>query len=43
MRVATTYIESFFPMCQLEDFVPVGHPLPHIGLMINTALVKIIS
>lgn len=30
MRGATTYTESFFPMCQWEDFVPVTHYAPSV-------------
>jgi transposase len=41
MRGADTFTESLFTMRQLEDFVPAGHPLRPIRLMVNQALKNI--
>jgi transposase len=40
MRAADTFNEILFTLRQLEDFVPVEHPLRLIRQMVNVALVK---
>jgi transposase len=40
MRGADTINESLFTLRQLEDFIPAGHPLRAMRLMVNAALVQ---
>ena len=40
MRGSDTFTEGLFTMRRLDDFVPAGHPLRRIRLMVNEALAK---
>src|SRR6218665_2796328 len=40
MRGPDTFTEGLFTMRRLDDFVPAGHPLRRIRVMVNEALAK---